>query len=322
MSPPRPCAARSAPWSARSCPSSATPSSPRWSTGWSARRAAAGRRLLVATSGGDPGRGDAAGRGADRLAAGRRDRGALRRHLRRAARRWSATASRSWSSTGRSTMAARSTRSRWTMSPPPARGRSACWRWAIAGCWWWRPSTAIGNIRERVAGIDDGDRRRARRAGRADRGRLRADAIAAGGDGAVWRASPLPTAIFTLNNVLTLGHAQGRRRCRRCAIPDDVSLLGFDDYDWMEVFRPPLCAIRQPVAEMAHAAWERLAVLTGATPMGEAPDHMPRPAALQPRLARLGGATPGVRIGRAPTGRGAAAMTGRTDHDALPPDVI
>jgi LacI family transcriptional regulator len=73
----------------------------------------------------------------------------------------------------------------------------------------------------------------------------------------------LPTAIFTLNNILTLGTLKAAGAAG-ISIPDDVSLLGFDDYEWMEVFRPPLSAIRQPVADMAHAAWERLVVLTGA----------------------------------------------------------
>ena len=77
-------------------------------------------------------------------------------------------------------------------------------------------------------------------------------------------------------------------------------------------------AIRQPVAEMAHAAWNRLASLPGPSPW-RAPRAMPRPAALHPRLARLGGGTPDVRIGRPPAARGAAAMTGRTEHHDLDP---
>jgi len=129
--------------------------------------------------------------------------------------------------------------------------------------------TTIGNIRERVAGIDTAI---------ADVQGARAELIEAGNDvEAIAQAltaslarKPRPTAIFTLNNVLTLGTLKAIAALG-LAIPDDVSLLGFDDYDWMEAYRPPLCAIRQPVAEMAHAAWERLALLTGAAPMGGAP---------------------------------------------------
>lgn len=129
--------------------------------------------------------------------------------------------------------------------------------------------TTIGNIRERVAGIDTAI---------ADVQGARAELIEAGNDvEAIAEAltarlarKPRPTAIFTLNNVLTLGTLKAIATLG-LAIPDDVSLLGFDDYDWMEAYRPPLCAIRQPVAEMAHAAWQRLALLTGAAPMEGAP---------------------------------------------------
>ena len=92
---------------------------------------------------------------------------------------------------------------------------------------------------------------------------------------------PRPTVIFALNNILTLGTLKAAA-ATGVVVPDEVSLLGFDDFEWMEVFRPPLCAIRQPVADMAHAAWERLAVLTGASPAGEAPPtcHVRLPCSL------------------------------------------
>lgn len=130
-------------------------------------------------------------------------------------------------------------------------------------------ATSISNIRERLAGVGDalaavpGAQAELIEAG------FEVDAIARAVASRLLRR-PLPTAIFTLNNVLTLGTLKAAA-ATGVAIPDQVSLLGFDDYDWMEVFRPPLSAIHQPVAEMAHAAWERLAVLTGAMPMGEAP---------------------------------------------------
>ena len=130
-------------------------------------------------------------------------------------------------------------------------------------------ATKISNIRQRVAGVDEA---------LATVPGARAEMIEAGFDAdeieqavtAQLERRPLPTAIFTLNNILTLGTLKAAAAAGM-SIPEDISLLGFDDYDWMEVFRPPLSAIRQPVAEMAHAAWERLAVLTGAMPMGEAP---------------------------------------------------
>jgi LacI family transcriptional regulator len=173
-------------------------------------------------------------------------------------------------------------------------------------------STTLGNIRERVAGID---------AAIADvGGGACAEMLEAGFElGPIARAvaarlrrEPQPTAVFALNNVLTLGTLKAVT-ARGLAIPDDLSLLGFDDYDWMEVFRPPLSAIRQPVAELAHAAWRRLAALTGAAPMEAVP--VPCHVRLRCRLAWRGSVAPppGVRIGRPPEAGSAAATTGSTE---------
>ena len=172
-SPPRRCAARSGPWSARSCPSSAIPffaeMVDRLEREARARRPApAGRHQRRR-----PGRGDAPGRGADRLAAGRHHRRALRRHVRRARGAGARGHPVRRRSTGRSTMAARSTRSPSTMSPPPMRAPQ---RLLAHG----PPPAAGGRIGDhdrqhpRARGRHrHGDRRRAGRAGRADRGRLR-----------------------------------------------------------------------------------------------------------------------------------------------------
>jgi LacI family transcriptional regulator len=62
-----------------------------------------------------------------------------------------------------------------------------------------------------------------------------------------------PTAIFCGNDVIALGALDAARR-RRIAVPGELSLIGFDDISlagW-ESFR--LTTVRQPLAEMAHAA--------------------------------------------------------------------
>jgi LacI family transcriptional regulator len=66
-----------------------------------------------------------------------------------------------------------------------------------------------------------------------------------------------PTAVFALNNIATLValKASGDLGLR---IPEDVSLLGFDDYEWMQVFRLAISAVRQPIEDLARHAWERL----------------------------------------------------------------
>ncbi len=37
-------------------------------------------------------------------------------------------------------------------------------------------------------------------------------------------------------------------------VPDDVSLVAFDDTPWMSLVNPPLTTVRQPTADMAQAA--------------------------------------------------------------------
>jgi LacI family transcriptional regulator len=62
-----------------------------------------------------------------------------------------------------------------------------------------------------------------------------------------------PTAIFAGNDVIALGALDAARR-RNVAVPDRLSIVGFDDISlagW-ESFR--LTTIRQPLAQMAHAA--------------------------------------------------------------------
>jgi LacI family transcriptional regulator/LacI family repressor for deo operon, udp, cdd, tsx, nupC, and nupG len=66
-----------------------------------------------------------------------------------------------------------------------------------------------------------------------------------------------PTAIFSGNNLLTLGaleaiHAQNIR------IPEEISIIGFDDMPWSISLNPPLSAVRQPGFDMGRKAAEML----------------------------------------------------------------
>jgi DNA-binding LacI/PurR family transcriptional regulator len=69
------------------------------------------------------------------------------------------------------------------------------------------------------------------------------------------RARPTPTAIFAANNILAEGaliacEQQGIR------VPRDMSIVAFDDVQWMSMVDPPLTTVRQPVADMARSAAE------------------------------------------------------------------
>lgn len=74
----------------------------------------------------------------------------------------------------------------------------------------------------------------------------------------------LPSAIFAANDPMALGmvrafHEAGVR------VPDDVSLVGFDDVEGAGYFEPPLTTVRQPFAAVgARAIQVLLAALDGA----------------------------------------------------------
>ena len=69
------------------------------------------------------------------------------------------------------------------------------------------------------------------------------------------RADPTPTAIFAANNLLAeaLMLALDQQGLR---VPRDLSVVAFDDVQWMSIVEPPLTAVRQPVADMARSAAE------------------------------------------------------------------
>ena len=66
-----------------------------------------------------------------------------------------------------------------------------------------------------------------------------------------------PTALLALTAFATLGILTSLQR-RGLRIPQDISVVGFDDYSWMQAVSPPLTSIRQPVEAMGREAWERL----------------------------------------------------------------
>jgi DNA-binding LacI/PurR family transcriptional regulator len=69
------------------------------------------------------------------------------------------------------------------------------------------------------------------------------------------RADPAPTAIFAANNILaealliTLDQ-EGLR------VPRDVSVVAFDDVQWMSMVEPAVTTVRQPIADIARSAAE------------------------------------------------------------------
>lgn len=66
-----------------------------------------------------------------------------------------------------------------------------------------------------------------------------------------------PTAIFSCNNLMTLG-LMGALVEIKVACPDQVSVLGFDDFDWAASFNPRLTTMAQQMFEMGRSAMEML----------------------------------------------------------------
>ena len=68
---------------------------------------------------------------------------------------------------------------------------------------------------------------------------------------------PVPDAVMATTNVNTLAVLSAFARAR-IMIPDRTSIIAFDDDAWMSARNTGLTAIRQPVEDMAEAAWQRL----------------------------------------------------------------
>lgn len=125
-------------------------------------------------------------------------------------------------------------------------------------------SLALSNMGERVAGYHEaltaagfGGQMRVVEAG------FNVDACHNAVVGAL-RAEPRPTAIFAANYVANLG-AMKAIRSLSLDFPREISLLGFDDTDWMTVLQPYLSVIAQPIAAIAKTAWRLLSFRLQAT---------------------------------------------------------
>jgi LacI family transcriptional regulator len=76
---------------------------------------------------------------------------------------------------------------------------------------------------------------------------------------------PRPTAIIASDGPMVIG-AMKAVRAAGLRIPDDVSLVGFDDAPWFDLLDPPLTTVAQPVNELASASVAAmLSLLAGET---------------------------------------------------------
>ncbi|GAB6106956.1 LacI family DNA-binding transcriptional regulator [Fusibacter bizertensis] len=60
------------------------------------------------------------------------------------------------------------------------------------------------------------------------------------------------TAVFAISDVMAIGAAKAIYESGK-KIPEDISLIGFDDIDYAEFYNPPLTTVHQPVEEIAES---------------------------------------------------------------------
>ena len=76
-----------------------------------------------------------------------------------------------------------------------------------------------------------------------------------------------PTALVGGNNLATIGIMKAIHR-RGLRVPKDISIVGFDDFEWADCFEPRLTLVAQPCAEIGRRAafllMERIAAPQGA----------------------------------------------------------
>ena len=66
-------------------------------------------------------------------------------------------------------------------------------------------------------------------------------------------SNELPTAVFAVNDVTALGIIHGLMD-RKVRVPDDMSVIGFDNIEFSSMFNPPLTTINQPAFETGRLA--------------------------------------------------------------------
>ena len=71
-----------------------------------------------------------------------------------------------------------------------------------------------------------------------------------------------PTAVVCGNDLQALGVYEAARQVGR-TIPDDLSVVGFDDVEFARWCGPPLTTVRQPLVEMGTAAANLVLTLAG-----------------------------------------------------------
>jgi len=102
-------------------------------------------------------------------------------------------------------------------------------------------------------------------------------------------SAPKLTAIFAQSDLLALG-AIAALRARGMRVPEDVSVVGFDDIPVSSVFDPPLTTVRQPMREVGELAARLIGDRAASARKTKGTRHMLRaPLVIRGSVARLDG---------------------------------
>ncbi|HMN43224.1 MAG TPA: LacI family DNA-binding transcriptional regulator [Povalibacter sp.] len=95
-----------------------------------------------------------------------------------------------------------------------------------------------------------------------------------------------PTAILCANDDMAIG-ALHEIRSTGLSVPDDISVVGFDDIRYSQVVNPPLTTVRQPAEEIGEKAMYRIchAIEEGVTLTAE-PELVPHELVIRRSVAR------------------------------------
>jgi LacI family transcriptional regulator len=90
-----------------------------------------------------------------------------------------------------------------------------------------------------------------------------------------------PSAIFAANDLSAIATIQVARELG-LRVPDDLSVVGFDNVPEAALSEPPLTTVEQPIRQMGHTAMKLLVRLVRERPTGAAP-HLNLPTRLVAR---------------------------------------
>ena len=111
-------------------------------------------------------------------------------------------------------------------------------------------------------------------------------------------STPSLTAIFAQSDLLALG-AIAVLRAHGLRVPEDVSVIGFDDIPVSSIFDPPLTTVRQPMREVGELAARLIGDRTSSSRRGKTTRQMLRaPLVIRGSVARLDGASRAAGIHR------------------------